>query len=167
MPSTSVVLTAAELVATCISRVGKGIRQSIDIGKGGIHGNSTQTILLAHHNHTIPRVCCTQGKLPLFNHDGGWCMNNDKQIESVRGQCYHIVVAGELDPSWSAWLGDLEIARSQSREDEPLTILSGIIPDQVALRGILNKIWDLRLILVSVTREQGRLGYIFKEVEHE
>lgn len=81
-------------------------------------------------------------------------MNKDKQRESVRDQCYQIVVAGELDPSWSAWLGNMEIARSHSREGKPLTILSGIIPDQAALRGVMNKIWDLRLILVSVTREQ-------------
>jgi hypothetical protein len=94
-------------------------------------------------------------------------MNWDKHIENVRGQCYHIVVAGELDPSWSAWLGNMEIARSLSREGEPLTILSGIIPDQAALRGVLNKIWDLRLVLVSVTREQESSGFNFKEVEHE
>lgn len=94
-------------------------------------------------------------------------MNKEKLVKNVQGQCYHIVIAGDLDPSWSAWLGNVEISRSQTRDSEPLTILSGMIPDQAALRGILNKIWDLRLILVSVTREQDSSRFNFKEVEHE
>jgi len=36
-------------------------------------------------------------------------------------------------------------------EDEA-TILTGAVADQSALRGILNKLWDLNLILVSVNR---------------
>lgn len=89
-------------------------------------------------------------------------MDKKQQLESVGGHCYHIVVAGELDPSWSAWLGSMEFVKSQSREGEPLTILSGTVPDQAALRGVLNKIWDLRLILVSVTREQESSGFNYR-----
>ena len=80
-------------------------------------------------------------------------MNEDQQLEEVRGQYYRIVVAGELDPSWSAWLDELEITSCQAQGGGVLTILSGRLSDQAALRGILNKIWDLRLTLVSINRD--------------
>lgn len=87
-------------------------------------------------------------------------MNEVQRLEDARDHPYHIVVAGELDPTWSVWLGNMEITSSQSREGEPLTILSGTLPDQAALRGVLNKIWDLRLTLISVTRDHDSLDKI-------
>ena len=82
-------------------------------------------------------------------------MNDEKQSRRTLGQRYHILIAGELDPSWSSWLSGMEIT-SDSLEGETLTSLSGMIPDQAALRGILNKLWDLRMTLVSVNWDQDR-----------
>ena len=60
---------------------------------------------------------------------------------------YEIQVLGMLDESWSDWFGDMMIS-----VDSSFTTLSGAIPDQAALRGILDRIWDLNLTLISVMR---------------
>lgn len=61
---------------------------------------------------------------------------------------YLIKVQGKLDDRWSEWFSGLTIAVAS--ESPPVTKLIGVI-DQSALRGILNKIWDLNLALISVT----------------
>jgi hypothetical protein len=61
---------------------------------------------------------------------------------------YQIRVQGKLDDRWSEWFSGLTI--TVESESSPVTQLVGVI-DQSALRGILNKIWDLNLVLVSVT----------------
>ena len=44
-----------------------------------------------------------------------------------------------------------------AEDDLPLTVLAGPVADQAALRGILNRLWDLNLTLISVIRvEQAR-----------
>jgi hypothetical protein len=62
---------------------------------------------------------------------------------------YEIRVQGLLDESWSAWLGGLEVRPLASGE----TLLSGPIRDQAALHGLLNKIRDLGLPLVSLEKK--------------
>jgi hypothetical protein len=61
---------------------------------------------------------------------------------------YRIKVKGHLDRSWSCWLGDLTI-EPQARDE---TLLTGPVRDQAALHGLLNKIRDLGLILLSLER---------------
>jgi hypothetical protein len=60
---------------------------------------------------------------------------------------YRIRVRGKLDDRWSEWFSGLTI--TVEGDDPPITMIAGAI-DQAALRGILNKIWDLNLALVSV-----------------
>lgn len=62
---------------------------------------------------------------------------------------YEIIVNGEIDPGWSDWLGDLSL-EIKTLPDGCQTVLTGSITDQSALRGILTKIWDLNLELVSL-----------------
>lgn len=64
---------------------------------------------------------------------------------------YRITVQGRLDESWSRWLSGLTI-ECASTDDSVVTTLTGPVVDQSALRGILNKLWDLNLTLFSVTR---------------
>jgi hypothetical protein len=63
---------------------------------------------------------------------------------------YQIQVKGILDPSWSDWLGGVQITRESSADGSTITTLTGDPIDQPALFGILDRIRDLNLVLVSV-----------------
>ena len=63
-------------------------------------------------------------------------------------EIYQIVVKGHLDSEWSDWFDGLTITLVDNGE----TILSGPIVDQTALHGVLIKIRDLGLPLLSLTR---------------
>ena len=71
-------------------------------------------------------------------------------MNTNRPNVYQIVVRGTLDARWSNWFGGLAIARGIGNDGRPVTAISGAIVDQAALRGILCKLWDLNLVLVSV-----------------
>ena len=60
---------------------------------------------------------------------------------------YRIEVEGQLDKSWSGWFSGMTL----TCQDE-VSVLTGPLADQAALRGLLSKIWDLNLTLVSITR---------------
>jgi hypothetical protein len=60
---------------------------------------------------------------------------------------YEIRVEGVLDSRWAAWFGGLHIER-----DDRQTVISGSLADQSALHGLLSKIGDLGLSLISVRR---------------
>ena len=60
---------------------------------------------------------------------------------------YEIKVSGQLDPSWSDWFAGLELKYLEGDE----TLLSGQLSDQAALHGLLERIRDLNLKLISVT----------------
>lgn len=61
---------------------------------------------------------------------------------------YHIRVQGQLDPSWSDWLGGLEI--DAQTDDE--TVLTGPVADRAALHGILDKLYALNLTILAVVQ---------------
>lgn len=72
---------------------------------------------------------------------------------------YKIVVQGELHESWSDWLGKVDFERRDKGLDGCHTILLSEIPDQASLRGLLNRIWDLNLELISLNKySQGEGG---------
>jgi len=64
---------------------------------------------------------------------------------------YQITVKGTLDPKWSNWFSEMTLAVEAQEDGRTLTRLSGGVSDQAALRGMLNKLWDLNLTLISVT----------------
>jgi len=59
---------------------------------------------------------------------------------------YQLRVKGQLDPRWSEWFEGLTI----SHETDGSTLLAGPVMDQAALYGILLKLHDLNLPLLSV-----------------
>ena len=65
----------------------------------------------------------------------------------TRTGLYEIRVKGQLDESWSDWLEGLEVNLLDNGE----MILSGYIGDQAALMGVLNKLYGLNLVLLSVS----------------
>ena len=65
------------------------------------------------------------------------------------------VVGGALDVGWSEWFEGLHI---ESQGDE--TTLSGTLPDQSALLGILEKLADLGLSVVTVRRKASQTGLL-------
>jgi hypothetical protein len=65
---------------------------------------------------------------------------------------YRIRVQGRLGQRWAGWLEGLEIAHEWTGDGAPTTTLTGAVADQVALRSLLCRIWDLNLVLVSVER---------------
>src|SRR5947209_16696375 len=70
------------------------------------------------------------------------------ESEHVRHEVYQIVVKGHLDSEWSDWFDGLTITLADSGE----TILTGPVVDQTALHGVLIKIRDLGLPLLSLVR---------------
>jgi hypothetical protein len=78
--------------------------------------------------------------------------SNDKYSKAV----YEIQVQGELDQSWKSFFNGLAIT-STYIDESPITTLIAPVVDQPALRGLLCKLWDLNLILISV-RQLGADG---------
>lgn len=59
---------------------------------------------------------------------------------------YQIRIKGHLGPQWEHWFGDLTVAL----EDNGDTLLTGPVVDQSALHGLLRKVRDLGLPLISI-----------------
>jgi len=68
---------------------------------------------------------------------------NDK----TRPPHYEIRVEGLLDQRWTAWFEGMQIDSDNSQ-----TVISGPVADQAALYGLLNKVRDRGLVLISVRR---------------
>ena len=66
---------------------------------------------------------------------------------AARSARYEIRVEGVLDQSWTAWFEGLAIDSDGSQ-----TVISGPVVDQAALHGLLNRVRDLGLVLISVRR---------------
>jgi hypothetical protein len=61
---------------------------------------------------------------------------------------YELRVQGHLDDRWSDWLGGLDVRR----QADGTTVLAGSIVDQAGLHGVITRIRDLGLPLLSVQR---------------
>ena len=68
--------------------------------------------------------------------------------EPFQSVYYEIRVQGHLDSRWSDWFNGLEITPQENGE----TLIAGPLQDQAALQGILTKVFNLRLLLISVRR---------------
>jgi hypothetical protein len=64
---------------------------------------------------------------------------------------YEIRLTGHLDAHWTAWFDGLTV----SHESDGTTVISGQIVDQAALHGLLQRVRDLGLPLVSVSQVEG------------
>jgi hypothetical protein len=64
---------------------------------------------------------------------------------------YEIRLKGHLDSRWAAWFDGLSL----TNESDGTTIIHGPVADQAALHGLLQKVRDLGLALVSVTQVES------------
>ena len=64
---------------------------------------------------------------------------------------YEIRIKGHLGQQWTAWLEGMNITQTDNSE----TLLAGPVVDQAALYGLLRKVRDLGLPLISVIKVQS------------
>lgn len=65
---------------------------------------------------------------------------------------YQIKIYGNFDQGWSRWFNGMAISTEEDSHGAHITSLTGRITDQAKLRGVMNKIWDLNLIVISLNR---------------
>jgi hypothetical protein len=63
---------------------------------------------------------------------------------------YNIKVEGDLDESWSDWFDGMTI----QLEPGGITSMTGLVRDEAALVGLINRIHDLGLVLISVIPQE-------------
>ncbi len=76
---------------------------------------------------------------------------------------YQIRVRGHLSPRWTEWFDGLEITNLPNGD----AVLTCALPDQAALYGVLNRVRDLGLILISLNCIDLNPSGIIEEVERE
>jgi hypothetical protein len=72
----------------------------------------------------------------------------DPTTNSGQAAIYQIRVEGQLGPQWAEWFEGLIIERVENGE----SLITGPVVDQAALYGLLKKVRDLGMPLISVTR---------------
>ncbi len=75
---------------------------------------------------------------------------------------YEIRLQGHLDARWAAWFEGMTITLADNGE----TLLSGPVVDQAALHGLLRKVRDVGIPLISVIRVNLDQTHSVKEHKH-
>jgi hypothetical protein len=73
---------------------------------------------------------------------------NTSKGDRPEARRYEIRLAGHLDAHWATWFDGLAV----SHESDGTTVIRGSVADQAALHGLLRRVRDLGLPLVSVTQ---------------
>ena len=94
---------------------------------------------------TVPR-----GATGMIGHtrQGAMANSRDPTTDPSRPLVYQIRVRGQLGRQWTDWFGGLTV----TPEDNGDTLLTGPVVDQAALHGLLRRVRDLGLPLLSVIR---------------
>ena len=74
--------------------------------------------------------------------------SNNSDIDPHQPMDYQIRIKGHLGPQWADWFGGLVVTLEEGGD----TLLTGPVVDQAALHGLLRKVRDLGMPLVSVNR---------------
>ena len=77
-------------------------------------------------------------------------MDDDTDVKQI----YQIKISGRLDQRWIDWFDGMQISTEMTAKGNPITVLTGPVIDQVALRGLLTKIWDLNMELIAVQKKK-------------
>ena len=74
--------------------------------------------------------------------------STDQRHEATR---YEIRLKGRLDSSWADWLGGMSLTHAS----DGTTLVSGPVADQAALHGLLQKLRDMGVTLISVNESES------------
>ena len=78
--------------------------------------------------------------------------STDHPLEATR---YEIRLKGHLDSSWADWLGGMSLTHAS----DGTTVLGGSVADQAALHGLLQKLRDIGVRLISVNETTVNLPF--------
>ena len=78
-----------------------------------------------------------------------------KRLHLGQRATYEIQVQGRLDASWSDWFDDVTITVETADDAPAITRLTGLVADQAALHGLLQKLYTLGLPLLLVERKEA------------
>ena len=73
--------------------------------------------------------------------------STDQRHEATR---YEIRLKGRLDSSWADWLGGMSLTHAS----DGTTVVAGPVADQAALHGLLQKLRDMGVTLISVNESE-------------
>lgn len=92
-------------------------------------------------------------------------MSNQPTTKTDQSQplVYQIRLQGHLGPQWADWFGGLNITLMDSGD----TLITGPVADQAALYGLLRKVRDVGLVLLSVHSVQDGLAGDRNRHSHE
>jgi hypothetical protein len=76
------------------------------------------------------------------------CVSHSTSDDPHQTGCYEIRLKGHLDVRWASWFDGM----SFSHQTDGTTVIHGPVIDQAALHGLLRKVRDVGLPLVSVNR---------------
>ena len=83
----------------------------------------------------------------MISHNGHGAVSRelDSHVDASQGMAYQIRITGQLDAQWTDWFEGLTITL-----DGGDTLITGPVVDQAALQGLLKRVRDLGMPLVSV-----------------
>jgi hypothetical protein len=116
---------------------GDGVQHAVASRASSVHQKSPHqspdVVMPGHHIRSYrPIMSTTNGSAGSWNEAG----------------VYEIRLTGHLDARWAAWFDGLTLTRDR----DGTTVIRGQVVDQAALHGLLHKVRDIGLPLVSVAR---------------
>jgi len=82
----------------------------------------------------------------------GTYMTGLESLQFDQTATYQIKVQGRLDERWANWFDGMSITFEPAEDGSTMTVLTGSVVDQAALYGLINRMRDLGLPLISVGR---------------
>lgn len=83
----------------------------------------------------------------MTSHHIGSYLSRVTSTPGTSPQLYEIRLAGHLDARWGAWFDGMTLIAKQ----DGTTVVRGVLADQAALHGVLQKVRDTGLPLISLT----------------
>jgi ABC-type multidrug transport system ATPase subunit len=118
-----------------------------------------KTIVIATRDPDIAQELCDHVAI-LYEGQLVTSQSTSELLQSTRPESYHIRVKGYLNSQWAAWFDGLNITHTENGE----SIISGPIFDQSALHGVLYRIHNLALPVVSVDHARPKLTAIYQNL---